>query len=1422
MVNYFVSIKNGRMKLHLPPLLYRGLMCLMGLAATAAAAELDVNDVAAVYVGSDGLVAQGPVVVTRSGTNKNNYTFTWSTKGSYNNARWNTTTGAGKNGKNVSFWGNTTTTPSASYTGGEGLEGQTLDTIYITEGEALYLGGVNNTYNGTIHIETSSTAGDYATLGTYLTDARSYDFEKLTGNGQLLLQATNTSGETLFRFDSTDTANWFSGRIYQTSNGGTVSTHVQGDHWSGVIFDFTDDADFSDSPVDSTGAAPQDINLVLEGDARLKGIDAGDDTADILVQNSIGADYTLTLGTDDAEHYRYGGRLAAGLNITKVGNNTQTIAANGSNSVFTTVEVQNGVLDVDRELSITHLKLNSGAELQTVSDTTVGEATLAAGSSWDIGGSTTLTSLTLATIGSGQTVNLTGNGTLTISDVFTYNGTIPADTLLFSVDGAHIVFGGGVTFNGLALTGENATLSFAQLSNSASLNLGEIYVNAANGNSYIGTQRTEAGMVYIDLVKDIWPPVVDADTGFIWSGERTDTDLAEHRGLVMGHTWRSDGSADNTGWHEQSLGHGAGVYVDGTKVVFGDTNKHGETIGADGRAVLIEGQVAPGLIHVKADTNAGLVSNGGEARLQYGYALDATDGEITIVDYVAADGTVTPTKIVKDGEAMLVLGSYNTFTGGIEVNQGGLYLAAVGAAGSGTITVHTDNTWQLPLWQSNSDANVSEDGAWIERSVTGTEIMVCYLHDTGHTSGYRSPSVTNDIVMVDNDPSQAGQLTISFSTAAYEHLGAQNHENLPRHWRHLTLSGALVGTGNKQDKLILTGYSSTWGNYHDGTYITSLILNDKTKSNEEVISNFNGTVELKNTINTSPLRSNCLDKRTAGTVQVMLQDNKLQYALLDMTRESVVMDSSILSGTPLAVDNGKTRQTYNNILVLSGDVGLRGLKADFHGTGYIYPTNGTSNPGDCFRTLAQNEEVWHVRTVVNSTTTLTIGAQEDDASAVYVYSGAMGFEQSYAEPAEGHVFWGDGFETAPPESDSFWQKQSGGFHNGITQLSLTKRSASSQYIHTALLQDVSLYGGTLGFNNLDLRGNMNLVGGTTLQLGVTGGETNWKNIGTNTTSTYLSQDGQGYAVAPTSRLITLNQAKTLTVYTPMPADRLTPATALVQGDVALAPGAALTFNVQGIVPSTHAEHVLLDIDGSFSLENHATINFTGVDFSTVPFSDATYYLAAANDLQVVTYDSNGTITNRADSSTFIPRLISLGYGYFGILDTIDSSTGDDYLVMTVSGDPRRTWSGMTGEYTWKNTTPGSFDYRWKENQPFENGQVVLFGNLYQPTAWEEEKSLTSEQTVIVSTPLHDGVVVTAQDGWMVDSSVNTLLGAQKVCIEGEVAPVSVILNSEYTLDGTPAPDATAYYFYGEGSIRDAEPKELANHHFDTEWKTTLQ
>ncbi len=1367
----------------------------------------------------------------------------------------------------------------------------------------------------------------------------------LSGSGDLQLvshgQDSNMNKwDTVFNFSNfSDPDKWFSGTVSMLSlRGGPVQLNIGRDgdtdtRWRNAVIDLSN-PDPTQTSIYDTGSSDRAVGTVLglTGNAIIKGLTAtvGGDGHAVGVSTNItttGKSYVLTLGANDGSDYTYAGTLgynrfylgghgtpgeggsnylnsaAGSLSLTKVGTNTQTFTGA---SVLGNVTVMDGTLVFDGSLTADSLALLGGVFVNN-NTLSVKEVELSSVSSWQMGVDTAtnatifklndLNAGNIAVSGSGNNVTWTMSGDLQLND-YQHNYSDP----FIHLEHLNLNVGSFLSISGLDSIEGADRIAIFSLDDGYNFTVNsendEAVVSLRDGSFYTGTLVEENGIVYIqNLALDArWPVPMDPANGYIWSGEAENTRPGgyDHRTLVLGNVWRADGSAENTGWHEQAVAGGmAGVYVNGNFVTFADTNIHGDTVTAPGRDVHLIGNVAPGSIYVTANDYVGEVSNGGEARMKYGYAFVSPQGDGRITDILNDKGeVVAPTSIIKSGKALLVLDAQDsTFSGGVEVQQGGLYVAAVNATGTGALTFHTDRAWEIPIWNS-------VDGKWVSRDKNGGELMVCYLHSNEHASAFRSGTITNDIVLKQYETgNNAGSFTVSFAFAGFN-LTADGGDfsNTPRHWRNLTLSGALVGTGNKNDELVLTGYSSTWGNYRDCSYVTSFMLNERTKGDFSLESNFNGTVVLKNTINTSPLETNRLNHRTAGTVQVILQDRKMQYAHMNLTRESIVM-----TGVPEHSDyEGQPRQTYNSILVLNGEVGVRGLSANFLGSGHYYLWEGDPEDYDGQATrsyiddMKQNDEVWHVRTVANATATLRIGDKEDDSSSVYVYSGAMGFAQSYVEPTQAAVLWGDGFDNNPTSATDAYMVQYGPHSMGYELLSLVKKSASTQYIHTAKLHDVSLDAGLLGFNNLDLTGNMTIVGGSNLKLGVTGsvGSQNWDYISADTTSDLLSTDKSAYAVAPTSADVNIRENNSFVVFIDEPTTTpYLPTAAVVDGNVVMNTGSGLFFEVNNVEPwfhefpenttlsdytatnplpaNTHgpSEYMLLDVNGKLNLMSSTAdmeIRFRGVNFSLTPFSDRLYYLAEADEITVGT----------ADSSEFASRLISLGYGYFGMVDTLDSSNaahntaGKDYLVMTVMGDPRHTWSGATeltnGTFEWVSYSDTDadaipkYDYHWKENTPFMNGHVVLFGNLYNPAEWEEKAYLTSDDTVRVLTQgsiltekgstldghqvLLDGTVANSNTSTtgVIELSINNLdekerffRNYQKVHVGGEVAPLSVIINSEY-LDVTDGvnelvtTDSTNYWFYGDGFIRDASASELSdmfseNADFDGgQWKTNLE
>lgn len=1350
-------------------------------------------------------------------------------------------------------------------------------------------------------------------------------------------------------------------------NIGNVNIVDGGDtRWKNTVIDLTREK-LTDRASGQAGTATEQV-LGLVGNAQVAGVTGGDGTfivsnvksgssqpSPVLTIGSDAVDYTFSGTVGDGRFYTGGqatGKTSTtttttttansgtvtttststvetnfltmengALSLTKVGSNTQTF---GGSVYLDQVQVQEGTLALTGStIDIESMTVLSGAHLKTASGAVMNSLTLHGQSTWEMMGDTNryLSPLYLANMSAGG-ANITSTGSLTWSPS-RYMNLSGADLTLLGGNtltaGGESLFmlGSGITLNLekphvlTNVSGATENMHIALYGNVADEydNLSEdmVLVEDDNGIFYEAKYYQQGSTIFLQLgaARDYG---IVAKEGYIWSGENNGTtgDDVHHINLTMGNVWRADGSAENTGWHEQravgSSNDDIGKYVDGNTVWFLDTDVHG--IDEEHRMVQVVGHVAPGKIIIDSSNNAGFIdpaNSNAEYHLEYAYAFVNPDGSGSIVDYVDAEGNVTPTSITMQGTGLVVLNLTNSFSGGIDVQNGGLYLATVGAAGTGALTFHTDQEWSFNVQgQTNGVVNAAMNR-------TGAELMICYQHSDDAVSGFRGSTLRNDIILTSTKTSAesdfAGCFKVSFAYAAFNesYEGDANLSNIPRHWRNLTLSGALVGAGyestdaegNKtwvntsaNDILELTGYCSTWTNGRDQSYTTVLTLNEdtagenayRTDASGNVVNRFQGTVVLKNTVNTSPLPSNELSKRTAGTVQMVLKGDKLSGAHVDLSRESVYMGKEHSSYEDNA-NIDRPRQTYNNILVLNGDARVDGLSAVFRGCGWDYPENNESgNPGvtrKYVESMPQNDEVWHVRTLTNGLNTLSIGTYGDASNTdTYVYSGAMGFAQAYAGTSQAHIPWGDGFmeHTAPN-----WYF--GDHSMAVESLSLTKASASSQYIHTAVLNDVSVYEGTLGFNNLELKGNLNLVGGTNTKLGVTGtvGEQNWEKI----TSSSASEMTATYEKRLTSDDVTLNTGKTLTVFTPNTGVDTEPIAAVVDGNVIMSDGAALTFLPNGMVPdytyeegATPAVNPLLDVNGTLTFRNSSTeglpIHLTGVNFSQVEVAvrEHTYFYLAEADNIVIGDGETG------DSSEFKSRIMSLGYGYFGVLDTLDSSGGDhaskdvkDYLVIRVYGDPRCTWSGKKAvdrtqdgaNYdpktfedvgnVWTVVKPegaDEFDYRWKENQYFENGMTVLFGNLYEPYKWTEISHLTSTDTPVVKlNDLQDGhpaSAVTVDDheiSWSEASEdKQPAYKYENVVIQGRVAPLSVVINSDYfdSYDAgrTTYTDSTNYIFtagatensgsYGYIDNATAEELKVWKDEYgveDLSWKTNL-
>ncbi|MBO5684801.1 MAG: hypothetical protein J6R92_07620, partial [Akkermansia sp.] len=797
---------------------------------------------------------------------------------------------------------------------------------------------------------------------------------------------------------------------------------------------------------------------------------------------------------------------------------------------------------------------------------------------------------------------------------------------------------------------------------------------------------------------------------------------------------------------------GNAVYTDGSQVTFNSTTAI--------RDVQLDGTVRPGSITVSGTTP------GTSSLKELGYTYAFT-GHGSIGDYGGG-----ATSINVEGSATLVLNTANTFSGGINMAAGtSLYLGCDNAAGTGAITMGN-----------------------------GAKLIVNY---NSTDPEYRAPSLGNALNLTGDTAS------VSFGTASY----ADNNK-LPCEWRTVNLTGGVSGSG----KLELCGYTYL-SKSEDGSlivnYVSDFAVNESSVAGTAGADRFDGTVYLKNEFNHLNLKDpqknlhetsdfKAQRKLLAGAVQLTLQDDVFSEATLNLTRDT---STNRIVGHQ---SNGKEGTQANpvssdNILVLSNSsqISIKALEADFLNKGWKYLAKGSTNTITAFYgdgskngNYSQSDERWNVRVVTDGYTNLVL--EDSSADAMHIFSGSMGFAHSYVNATQAYI---DANEPA----------DAGGGSLGVENLSLVKRGAASQYIHSAKLHNLSIEEGTLGFNHLSVGGKLLINAGSKLRLGVTdvGTGTNaWKNL-TGVTNKSLTV-GSGQLEVSTS-----SASKQ----------------AVVEGGLALgtsADGAALTLDIHGIMPSTvkSSSTTILDVAGELSLwdTTAVTINFSNINLSEHYDKDLTYYLVSADSINI---QNTGT-----QNASFNNKIISLGAGYFGRLSVVTPEKGESdtnyYLALNVIGDPRRTWSGMVsaGEgsyisndkqgFVWTTTSSSANkDYQWKENEAYTDGLLTLFGNLYQPVEWVQNETLTSSETVHVrEDKLHTGnPIAENESGFHIDGQTDAVEGFQKVEIVGTVRPAAIFIGSDYTMHsvtdgvvstiGTNAHDDTNYYFYGTGKIAEA-------------------
>ena len=1123
----------------------------------------------------------------------------------------------------VSGFGNVAAAPRAAQdivvAGGDSvsLEEGYDGTVRMEGSGDIFLDSVNVSDDGNkekhygLNIRMDGGSGSKVYLGFTSSTARTAFLEgSISGSGTMVLENTSRTRASIFDLTHADMSS-FSGVIQTAAPRSVDNTPVQiqaaGDMHS-TVMDLslirqggTDPAKLGGWLTNGAGT-PSRVILKLEGDLLLAGLDGATEGSASRVTVGNGVEATLTIdgagthefkgviggagddgayyeGTDKKESYRNDQMVKADgtgvINLVKKGSGEQTIYTGSLGSL----DIQGGTLRVGPNGSLV-----LGNSL-SVSGT--GLLDIASGATLALDYRETASRL--------SRMNFQSSGTLLFHEglVLDTDGTFELDSSMrFSAGSLLTVvmpesgINAGESRKLISVT-EGHTLSFAD----------DVQVEKVRYST--GEKNADGNWIYrvIDVYNgltldvqgdDKWQMLVTGLDSTSVQGTYFDADKFNYYVWQGSDPWVENGSIWSDGSRGGSPWEGSLTFRNGEReVCFGMQDLSGRNV--NNFEVTVDGTVRISKMTVSVEKEA----NGGN-----GYIFHAADGGS---GSIADAGAAVPGMLVKEGNGLLTLAISNTFSGGTEINEGSILVAREGALGSGDI-----------------------------RMADGTELYVNYPFATELDSHYRNPSISNNI-QIGTSPRATAKVVIGYSP-----LSLAEKEEMPggsssgyqwdyltsRHWRTLSLTGKLTGYG----ELTLMGYTSTTQGGASKWVSMFHICDEGLSAGEK--SDFTGTIKLDNYIlysnaqdpSNADANNDLLSIRKPGAVQLIIEDDALRNAKVDLTRNHAVNAAD--NGT---IFEGKERMDLYHILLVQSDSVLAGLQGELIGK-----TQDSEYYGKEY-TLAGEVDTLRVLTNSNSVLTLNVNDEKD-----LYFAGIFGTASTYGSSTSGMV------TAASKEA-----------------LSLTKTGSGAQYIHTAVVRQLVLQEGTLGFNNLDVKTTAVLYGGSTLNLGITSGIASNGDVQDWGTAKGGMTINPGYALhIVTGNAISVDTAD---------GEKLVPETAVVYGSVTVSDSSYLDFDCS-VVPSELEEYPLLSIKRLEGLENSGRLNldgdilvhFEGYDFGETETVNKKYYLATTE---------NGIYVN-GSLGGFLTRTISVGNGWFGIIRLTEDNMN---LVMTVTNTPTRTW-----------------------------------------------------------------------------------------------------------------------------------------------------